>query len=134
MLSVIANRLPHLTPSQIADILSVMDDFPELFRDVPTVTTVLEHDIDVGDKGPIKQHPYRVNPEKRSILQREVEHMTRNNIAEPSSSPWSSPCFLVGKPDGTYRFCSDYRRVNAITLPDCYPLPRMDDCVDRVGA
>ena len=60
--------------------------------------------------------------------------MEKNNIAEPSSSPWSSPCLLVGKPDGTYRFCTDYRRVNTITLPDCYPLPRMDDCVDRVGS
>ena len=134
MLSVIADRLPHLTPSQTADILSVIADFPELFGDVPTVTTVLEHDIDVGDGGPIKQHPYRVNPEKRAILQREVEYMVKNNIAEPSSSPWSSPCLLVGKPDGTYRFCTDYRRVNTITLPDCYPLPRMDDCVDRVGS
>src|SRR4029434_7966777 len=44
------------------------------------------------------------------------------------------PCILVGKPDGTYRFCTDYRKLNSVTKPDCFPLPRVDDCVDQVGA
>lgn len=41
---------------------------------------------------------------------------------------------LVKKPDHTYRFCTDYRKVNCITKPDSYPLPRIEDCVDQVGA
>ena len=48
-------------------------------------------------------------------------------------SSWSLPCILVGKSDGTFRFCTDYRRVNAVTKPDCYPLPRLDDCIDRLS-
>ena len=60
--------------------------------------------------------------------------MTEHGIAEPSYSAWSSPCILVPKPDGTYRFCTDYRKVNSLTKVDSFPLPRMDDCVDRVGA
>ncbi len=59
--------------------------------------------------------------------------MLENNIAVPSYSSWSSPCLLVKKSDSTFRFCTDFRRVNAITKPDSYPLPRMEDCVDRVG-
>lgn len=49
-------------------------------------------------------------------------------------SPWSSPCLLVPKPDGTYHFCTNYRKVNAATIPDCYPLPRMEDCIDNLGS
>ena len=101
---------------------------------MPKQTHVIEHDIDVGSAIPIKQHPYRVNPMKRAILRKEVEYMLQNDLAEPSMSAWSSPCILVEKSDRTFRFCTDYRRVNAVTTPDCYPLPRMDDCIDRVGS
>ena len=52
---------------------------------------------------------------------------------EPCTSDWSSPCLLVPKPDGSYRFCTDYRAVNKITKADNYPLPRIDDLIDQVG-
>ncbi len=60
--------------------------------------------------------------------------MLKHGIAEPSSSPWSSPCLLVEKHDGTLRFCTDFRKVNSVTKPDSYPLPRLDDCIDQVGS
>ena len=59
--------------------------------------------------------------------------MLQNDIIEPSCSPWSSPCILVPKPDGSYRFCTDYRKVNSVTKTDSYPMPRIDDCIDRIG-
>ncbi len=58
--------------------------------------------------------------------------MLENNIAVPSYSSGAHP-IACKKSDGTFRFCTDFRRVNAITKPDSYPLPRMEDCVDRVG-
>lgn len=90
--------------------------------------------IDVGDAAPIKQHPYRVNPVKRQLLRKELDYMLQHGIAEPSASSWSSPCLLVEKSDHTLRFCTDLRKVNSVTKPDCYPLPRLDDCIDRVGS
>lgn len=57
----------------------------------------------------------------------------QNGIAEPSCSSWSSPCLLADKSDGTDRFCTDFREVNGVTKPDCYPLPPVEDCVDHVG-
>lgn len=128
------DSLTHLTLSEKADVLALVERFPALFRDVPSQTTVQEHDIDVGSTAPIKQHPYRVNPTKCDLLKREVTCMLANSIAKPSSSAWSFPCLLVNKPDGTYHFCTDYHRVNAVTKSDRYPLIRMDDCVDRVGS
>lgn len=110
-----------------------MYEFPDLFSDVPGKTTVCSHGIDVGDASPIKQHPYRVNPQKRDIMNAEVEYMLKHGFAVPSQSPWSSPCLLVPKPDSTYRICTDIHKVNNVTKADSFPLSRMEDCVDRVG-
>lgn len=127
--------LSHLAPVKRSDMMSVLNSFKSIFSDVPTETNVLEHDIDVGDTKPIKQHAYRVNPEKRALLRTEVDYMIKHGIAEPSCSPWSSPCILVPKANTTAkRFCSDFRKLNRVTKPDSYPIPRMDDCVDRVGS
>ena len=59
--------------------------------------------------------------------------MLENGIIEPSQSEWASLCVLVDKPDGTMRFCTDYRRVNAIRKADCHPIPWMEDCIDQIG-
>ncbi len=111
----------------------LMEDSCSLFCDIPSQTTVLQHDIDVGDAQPIKQHPYRLNPKKRELMKTEVKYLRQNNFASPSQSVWSSPCLLVPKSDSSVRFCTDYRKVNAVTKPDSFPLPRMEDCIDRVG-
>ncbi|KAK3878732.1 hypothetical protein Pcinc_016642 [Petrolisthes cinctipes] len=48
-------------------------------------------------------------------------------------SPWASPCLLIPKPDGSFRFCTDYRKVNQVTVQDSYPLPLIDDIIDEIG-
>ena len=113
---------------------SVIHENSHLFDEVPGRTSLVEHDVDVGDSPPVKQHPYRVNPSKMEILRKEVEYMRVNDIIEPSKSHWSSPCVLVPKKDGTSRFCTDYRVLNSKTRADSYPIPRIDDLIDRIGS
>lgn len=111
-----------------------MSTFSILFSDVPGRTSVCTHGIDVGNAKPIKQHPYRLNPRKREVIKAEVDYLLKHGMAVPSQSPWSSPCLLVPKPDSTFRFCTNYRKVNNVTKPDSFPLPRIEDCVDKVGS
>ena len=63
----------------------------------------------------------------------EIERMLKAQVIEPVISEWDSPNVLVAKPDGSTRFCVDYRKLNAITVRDSYPLPRMDECIDSLG-
>ncbi|KAM9456054.1 retrovirus-related Pol polyprotein from transposon 17.6 [Clarias gariepinus] len=134
VLSDLDSYLAHLPENQRADIVQLIRKYDHLFSDVPRQTTILTHDIDVGDSPPIKQHPYRVNPHKREIMKSEIEYLLQHGFATPSQSPWSSPCLLVPKSNLSYRFCTDYRKVNSVTKPDSFPLPRVEDCVDRVGS
>ena len=54
-------------------------------------------------------------------------------MIETSGAEWAFPVVLVPAPDGTMRFCVDYRRLNEVTVRDIYPLPRMEDCIDFLG-
>ena len=59
--------------------------------------------------------------------------MLEQGVIRPSVSPWSSPITLVPKKDSTPRFCVDYRKLNAVTVPDRYPLPLIQDIFDQIG-
>ncbi|KAL5013063.1 hypothetical protein ScPMuIL_011614 [Solemya velum] len=127
------DKLSDLPATQREDIKRLIREFEPIFGDAPTVTNAAELDIDVGDAAPVKQHPYRMSPDKREVLRAEIEQLLRNNIIEESTSEWSSPCILVPKANGSYRMCSDLRKVNQLIQADSYPMRRLDDCIDRVG-
>jgi len=54
-------------------------------------------------------------------------------VIEPSTGEWASPVVMVQKPDGSVRFCIDYRTPNLMTVKDAYPILRMDECIDSLG-
>jgi len=75
-----------------------------------------------------------VNPQREKVLQEELDYMLEKGLIKPSYSEWSSPVTLQPKADGKLRLCVDFRKVNALTKTDAYPLPRVDDSVDKIGA
>ena len=93
-----------------------------------------EHRIDVITVSkPVSQQPYRAGFREREFLASEIDKMLRAGVIEPAQSAWVSPGVIVPKQDGSYRFCVNYRRLNAVTIRDVYPLPRMDDYIDSLG-
>ena len=96
-------------------------------------TSVYRHRIDTGSEVPIKQQARRLPINQRTEAEVEMEKMLKRGVIEPSSSPWASPIVLVKKKDGSTRFCVDYRKLNAVTVKDSYPLPRIDDTLDALS-
>ena len=133
VLKILNEKLKHLLPDQQKELEQLIHSHKGIFQDTPQRTHIAEHDVDVGDSAPIKQHPYRMSPIKTKIMQKEINYMLDHNIIEPSNSNWSSPCLLVPKKDGSHRFCTDYRKVNSVTKTDTFPIPRIEDCIDRIG-
>ena len=64
---------------------------------------------------------------------RQVEELKQRGVIEPSDSPWAANVVLVRKKDGTKRFCVDYRGLNAVTIKDAYPVPRIDETLDALS-
>ena len=133
ILNDLGTKLSHLPLVQRKELAEVITQYREVFPDVPSKTNLIEHDVDVGDSAPIKQHPYRLSPMKKELLDKEVQYMLKNDIIEESQSNWSSPCILVPKHDGGFRFCTDFRKVNDKTKSDSFPIPRIADCIDQIG-
>jgi hypothetical protein len=80
---------------------------------------------------PIAQKRYRETKDKTEFISQEVDKLLKMNKIRESYSPWASPVTLAGKKSGNYRFCIDYRRLNAVTKPDAYPLPRIDELLEK---
>ena len=133
ILNDLGTKLSHLPLVQRKELAEVITQYREVFPDVPSKTDLIEHDVDVGDSAPIKQHPYRVSPMKKELLDKKVQYMLKNDIIEESQSNWSSPCILVPKHDSGFRFCTDFRKVNDKTKSDSFPIPRIADCIDQIG-
>ena len=110
-----------------------IDFFAECDSDVGS-SNVVFHEIDTGALRPLRQ-PTRCIPfgEQRNAVETEIEKLLENGVARPSTSPWASPVVMVKKKDGLWRMCVDYRRVNAATKFDCFPLLRLDEALDVVA-
>ena len=70
---------------------------------------------------------------KQQIQKEKIQYLLENDFIEPLKSEWLSPCILLPKPDGSFRMWTDYRKVNNCTKTDTFPIPRTDDCIDKIG-
>ena len=85
--------------------------------------------INTGNAKPIRQMPRPVPFHRKAEVDKQVDEMLEKGIIEPSDSEWASPILMVKKADGSLRFCVDYRKLNAVTKHDSFPLPNINDCL-----
>ena len=93
----------------------------------------IQHRIDTGNHPPIRQ-PMRRTPHGLEKVEDDIiDKMYKSGVIEESNSEWASPVVIVKKKDGSHRFCVDYRKLNAVTSRDSYPLPNIDHCLTALG-
>lgn len=107
------------------DLLQKYTEITSAMFSEPTNTAVEHHIITTGP--PVYCKPRPLPPHKYEIAKKEFQIMTDQGICRPSNSPWASPLHLAMKKNGEYRPCGDYRKLNEITKPDRYPIPRLRD-------
>ena len=121
----------EFTPKQYRNIVQLLKKNESVFADkdfAPGKAVGVEHHIDTGNSKPINIARRSVKrPEQRKVIDGHIDKMMSSNVIRPSKSPWCSPIVLVGKKDGSIRFCVDYRKLNEVTIKDAYILPRIDD-------
>lgn len=122
-----------LSPSERTQLAGLLQEYDDIFKPGGGPTPFAEHRIETGAHAPIAVPPYRLTPAKKAVMEAELAKMLQDGIIEECESPWAAPALLVPKKDGTYRFCVDYRKLNAVTESDSYPLPVIDDLLQYTG-
>ncbi|XP_067305997.1 uncharacterized protein [Pseudorasbora parva] len=130
---VVVDVNPHLSAAQKTELQHLVSQFQDVFSSQPGQTNVIQHNIKTPPGVIVRQRPYRVPEARRQAIEDEIQQMLKLGVIEPSRSPWSSPIVMVPKPDGTLRFCNDFRRLNEVSEFDGYPMPRVDELLDRLG-
>ena len=126
-------------PAGIRDELKALleefaDVFPEQLPKGQPPKREVEFEIQIESGAvPPSRPPYRLSPKEHEELQAQIEDLLAQGHIRPSQSPYGAPVLFVPKKDGRWRMCIDYRALNKQTIKDKYPLPRIDDLLDRLG-
>ena len=112
-----------LSPDQRQDLGEIILQHQDVFSTTPGRTSVIHHDIRTEPGVTVRVPPYRVPEARRQAIREEVGRMLQLRVIEESRSAWASPVVLVPKPDGTFRFCNDFRRLNEVSAFNAYPMP-----------
>ncbi|KAL4582831.1 hypothetical protein LXL04_007392 [Taraxacum kok-saghyz] len=126
---------PPQIPHKDTTISKLLHTYGDIFA-VPTSlppTRTQDHRIPtLRNAAPVNVKPYRYPHYQKQIMTTLITEMLNDGIIKPSTSPFSSPVLLVRKKDGTWRFCVDYRALNATTVKDRFSIPTVDELLDEL--
>lgn len=127
-----------LNPEQQAEWIDMLKSFRKMFALNPRSPGVISSTkcrVPLKDPNmiPLRFPPYRLTPKMLEELRRQLAELLENKIIRESRSPWAFPIVMVPKPDGTIRFCTDFSKLTPHVKYDAFPLPRIDDTLDRLA-
>jgi hypothetical protein len=114
---------------------SLLAEFPDImgtgFSDLQPKHGVEHHIVTTGQ--PVFTPARRLDPDKYQAAKLEFDKMEKAGVVRRSNSPWASALHMVPKPDGSWRPCGDFRRLNNVTVADKYPVPNIRDFTNRLA-
>lgn len=134
-------RKDHLNREEIESLLQICGAYQDIFYlpgDKLSSTTTLTHSIETTDPSPIFTKTYRYPKIHENEVNKQMTKMLDENIIQHSTSPWSSPVWVVPKKldasnERKWRIVIDYRKLNEVTISDAHPIPNIEDILDQLG-
>lgn len=134
-------RIEHLNAEETANLLNLCKEYSDVFyleNEPLTFTNEIKHHIRTIDDSPVYSKSYRYPYVHRKEVQNQIESMLHQGIIQPSSSPWNAPIWIVPKKSDAsgkvkWRLVIDFRQLNAKTINDKYPIPNINDILDKLG-
>lgn len=121
------------TDPGLCDLLDEFADvFPDALPGLPPVRDVAHTITLQPGANPPNRPLYRLSPKELEEVRKTVADLLGKGLIQPSTSPFGAPVIFVQKKDGSLRMCMDYRALNKLTMRNAYPLPRIDDLLDRL--
>merc|ERR1711951_244363 len=131
------NKIFNGHPEAKAKVKSILEKYIDVFAEPGQEvgeTDLLEFNVElVEDAKPYKARVRPLNPRQRGDLRAQLDQWLDQGVIEPSTSPWGSALVPVLKKDGTTRWAVDYRTLNRMTIPDSYPLPNIQENLERLA-
>ncbi|KAJ9529315.1 hypothetical protein QJQ45_007999 [Haematococcus lacustris] len=124
-------------PHQVMDCKTILQDYASVFPDdlpagLPPQRAVDHHiDLEPSHRPPVRA-TYNMSTCELAELKKQITEMQEKGFIRPSTSPYGAGVLFVRKKDNTFRMCVDYRPLNRITVKNKYPLPRVDNLLDRL--
>jgi hypothetical protein len=123
----------HTTTAGDSLLDGLLDVFTDIFIEptgLPPVHVRDHHIVLKPGTAPVVVRPYRYPAAHKDELEQQCTAMLEQGTVHRNVSMFSSPVLLIKKPDGSWRFCVDYRALNALTIKDAFPIPVVDELLD----
>ena len=124
---------PELNGRQKAELLRLLEEYGDIFSDVPGKTDLVEHEIVVTSTEPIRSKAYPTPYHLQKEIDKEIEVMLSNGIIERSESAYAAPLVVVKKSDGSNRLCCNYKQLNKVTVFDPEPMMSNEEVFNKLS-